>query len=146
MKFICAIVRNNEVLGRVIMSNFSEKLKDILSKKGITPYRLSQISGIRQSTLSAILNGVNTPSGKTLQKICNALDVSMAEFDDTPPTFSTNEKTATQLAANDLIKKRPPAESPTDAYADAIFDAMSPEEKEKRLSRFIRSADRKSVV
>lgn len=67
------------------MGFFADRLKGILAAKGITPYRLSQLSGVRQSTLSGILNGKSNPAGKTLQKIAAALDVSMAEFDDRPP-------------------------------------------------------------
>jgi len=63
------------------MNNFADKLKTILDEKNITQYRLSKLSGISQSTLSDILTGKKSPSGLTLQKICTALGVSMAEFD-----------------------------------------------------------------
>lgn len=52
-----------------------------LNKKGWSKYRLSKESGIAQTTLYDILSGKKvTPNVKTLQKIADALGVSVNEF------------------------------------------------------------------
>lgn len=109
------------------MINFAEKIKKILSDKNITPYRLSQLSGIRQSTLSAILNGVNNPSGKTLEKICTALGVSMAEFDDNAVEIIPGNNAAN----ND--------DFPSMESALLAIDKAAVTEKEKRAAAIIRA-------
>ncbi|MBP2643503.1 MAG: helix-turn-helix protein [Firmicutes bacterium] len=48
-------------------------------------YRLYKEARIGQSTLSQIESGIKkSPNAETLRKIANALEVSMAEFDDQP--------------------------------------------------------------
>jgi len=61
---------------------FSERLAQIMKEKKITQYRLWKLTGISQPAISGILSGKKSPKGETLQKLCDALGVSMAEFDD----------------------------------------------------------------
>ena len=116
------------------MIDFGEKLKKILTDKNITPYRLSQLSGIRQSTLSAILNGVNKPSGKTLEKICFALDISMAEFDDNeleaiPGNYTANNTDLPSMETV-LLALDKAAVTEEEKRAAAIIKAMSKDEQQ----------------
>jgi len=57
------------------------KLRSIIEKKKITPYRLAAISGVSQPTISRILTG-KTPEPKTgtLRKIAAGLGVSVSEL------------------------------------------------------------------
>lgn len=62
----------------------SEKIKSERVEKGWTQDELAARSGIPQSHLSRIENGVHSPSRKTVEKIAAALEVPVAEFD---PSF-----------------------------------------------------------
>ena len=65
------------------MSNFdiAKRIKEVSNLKGIkSDYELAKKSGIQQSTLHAINKG-KTPNVSTLEKICNTLGITMAEFD-----------------------------------------------------------------
>lgn len=64
------------------MENFSitKRIKEICDKKGISYYKLSQISGIPNTTLTNMLNRGTTPTFCTLEKICRALNITMAQF------------------------------------------------------------------
>lgn len=53
----------------------SLRIKDIMSKNGITQKMLQNSLGITQATISYIVNGKTNPSLDTLQKIASALDV-----------------------------------------------------------------------
>ncbi|WP_132013184.1 helix-turn-helix domain-containing protein [Hydrogenispora ethanolica] len=60
-----------DVIARII------ELRDV---KGYSTNKLAVLSDLTQSTLQSILSGRNQPSIVTLEKICNALDVSLSEF------------------------------------------------------------------
>ena len=49
-------------------------------KRDISKYRLSQLSGISQSSLGRIMAQENLPSLITLEKICTALGVTLSQF------------------------------------------------------------------
>ena len=49
-------------------------------KRDISKYRLSQLSGISQSSLGRIMAQENLPSLITLEKICAALGVTLSQF------------------------------------------------------------------
>ncbi|MDR1737014.1 MAG: helix-turn-helix transcriptional regulator [Oscillospiraceae bacterium] len=58
-------------------------LNDILSKKGITKYRLSKVSGVPFSTISEISTGklsIAECKAKTVYRIAKALDVTVEEL------------------------------------------------------------------
>lgn len=52
----------------------------LCKKREISKYRLSQLSGISQSSLGRIISQESLPSLITLEKICRALDVTLAQF------------------------------------------------------------------
>ena len=57
------------------------KIKKIREEKGISRYRLSQISGVKESTLQHIENSNDpNPTFKVLCKIADALNVSLDEL------------------------------------------------------------------
>ncbi len=58
-----------------------ERLINIMEEKDISAYKLWKLSGVAQSTISDILNKDDkNPTAKTLQKIADALGVSVDEF------------------------------------------------------------------
>ena len=61
----------------------AERILSLCHEHGITPNKLSTISGMTQSTINNIINtGSNNPTVSTVKKICDGLDISLAEFFD----------------------------------------------------------------
>ncbi len=56
------------------------RIKELMNERGWTMYHLSVVSGIPQSTLSNLFIRCNSPSVSTLEKICSAFGISLAEF------------------------------------------------------------------
>ena len=57
-----------------------EKIERIRKEKNFSRYRLAQRAGLTQSYITTLLNRNNTPSIQSLEKICNGLDMTLAEF------------------------------------------------------------------
>ena len=71
--------------------------KNIISlceKRDISKYRLSQLSGISQSSLSRIMTQESLPSLITLEKICVALGVTLSQFfrEENPVDLTESQK------------------------------------------------------
>lgn len=60
--------------------NVHEKIKEIRSKKGLSTYQLSNLTGISQSAISKLENDKRKIDVETLQKIADALEVPIDEF------------------------------------------------------------------
>lgn len=77
-----------------------EKIEKLRKERNWSIYQLANEAGLTQSTLSNMLNRGTCPTIDTLNKICSALDISLAEF------FDDNQN---QIYANkteiDLISK-----------------------------------------
>ena len=58
----------------------ADKITSLCEKRNISKYRLSQLSGISQSSLGRIMAQENLPSLITLEKICIALGVTLSQF------------------------------------------------------------------
>lgn len=55
----------------------------LCAQRGITPNKLSILSGMTQSTINNIINtGSKNPTVSTVKKICDGLDISLAQFFD----------------------------------------------------------------
>ena len=57
-----------------------ERIEELCKKRGVSKYRLSQLTGIAQSSLGRIIAKESLPSLSTLEKICNALDITLSQF------------------------------------------------------------------
>ena len=58
-----------------------DKIKEIREEKGITQYRLAQLTGINRSTIKRYEeNSIKKISLENLMKICNALGVDIKEI------------------------------------------------------------------
>ena len=58
----------------------ADKITSLCEKRDISKYRLSQLSGISQSSLGRSMAQENLPSLITLEKICTALGVTLSQF------------------------------------------------------------------
>ncbi len=57
------------------------RLKNIITERKLTQYKLSSISGVPESTLSTILSGkVKTVKLSTIYDICSSLNMELGEF------------------------------------------------------------------
>ena len=59
-----------------------EKFRELCDKKGVSPYRISQETGITQSTFSDWKNGRSVPKQDKLKKIADYFGVDVAYFYD----------------------------------------------------------------
>ena len=61
------------------------RLLELCSERNITINKISNISGITQSTVSDIVNGTTTNTGiVTIKKLCDGFDISVRTFFDSP--------------------------------------------------------------
>ena len=61
----------------------AKRIIALCEQNNITVNKLCTISGITQSTINNIINtGSNNPTVSTIKKICDGLDISLAEFFD----------------------------------------------------------------
>ncbi len=71
------------------------RIKELCDKQQITKYRLSQMTGVTQTVLSRIIKGENVPTIQTIEKICFALNISLAQFfakAENPPDLTAEQK------------------------------------------------------
>ena len=62
-----------------------KRLLELCSERNITINKISNISGITQSTVSDIVNGTTTNTGiVTIKKLCDGFDISVRTFFDSP--------------------------------------------------------------
>jgi len=57
-----------------------QRIRELLDQRGWSVYRLSEKSGLPQSTLSNMFSRSNYPTVPTLERICAALGITMSEF------------------------------------------------------------------
>ncbi|MCI8269697.1 MAG: helix-turn-helix transcriptional regulator [Lachnospiraceae bacterium] len=60
--------------------NIMERIDELCKKRNISKYRLSQITGISQSAFSKMARQQSSLSLETIQRICDALGISLAQF------------------------------------------------------------------
>ena len=72
-----------------------DRIEQLCEKKHISRYRMAQKSGIAQSSISTLLNRKSVPTIQTLEKICEGLDMTLAQFfagDDKLPDLTEEQK------------------------------------------------------
>lgn len=63
----------------------SLRIKRLCKENNITPNALSYISAVPQATIKSILNGESkNPGTVTIKKLCDGLNITLAEFFNTP--------------------------------------------------------------
>ena len=71
------------------------RIKELCDKQHLTKYRLSQMTGLTQTVLANIIKKKTIPTIPTLEKICLALNVSLAQFfakGMNPPDLTSDQK------------------------------------------------------
>lgn len=62
----------------------AKRIKEELTKRNISQYKLSALSGVPQSTITTILNhDIKTIKMNTLYDICSGLNIELKDFFDT---------------------------------------------------------------
>ena len=62
------------------------RIRELMEKNDFNPYRLAVKSGIFLSTLNSMLRKNTEPRVETIDKICSACDISIAQFFDRSST------------------------------------------------------------
>lgn len=63
-----------------MLLNTLERLRQLLTERGWTEYRLSKECGLSQSTIGNIFRRNTTPSLETLSIICSAFGLTLSQF------------------------------------------------------------------
>ena len=58
----------------------NERLKQMLTERGWTEYKLSKLSGLSESTVGNIFRRNTVPSVITLEAICKAFGITLSQF------------------------------------------------------------------
>ncbi|MBB5264870.1 transcriptional regulator with XRE-family HTH domain [Catenibacillus scindens] len=109
----------------------NRRILELCKERGYTVYRLSSLSGIPTSTITSILKRNNAPTIPTLQKICQALDLTLAQF------FSQGFDTLTPSQSEyleEFTRLNPHERELVLAYIRGITDARSGNEKSSKTS------------
>ena len=69
----------------------SDRILELCKEENITLNKLATVCGITQSTLNNIKNSKRHPTISTIKKICDGLEITLAEFFDTE-TFNELEQ------------------------------------------------------
>lgn len=62
-----------------------KRIKQLMKERGWTDYRLAKESGLSHSTITNMFNRNNAPTLPTLEAVCDAFGITLAQF------FSTEE-------------------------------------------------------
>jgi len=101
-----------EVVNRII---------ELKERNNWSDYRLSKEAGISQSTLSNLINRGNSPSIFTLEKICNAFEITLAQFFDKGNTAQVLTAKQKDLI-NDWNNLMPAQKEKIKAYMRGMLD------------------------
>lgn len=88
------------------------RLRKLMSERGWTAYRLAKESGLSESTLANIFKRNTVPSIATLEAVCSAFGISLAQF----------------FAENDMVELTPELKELFDHWV-----SLSPEQKQAAL-------------
>lgn len=70
-----------------------KRIHQLCDQRGITVGKLCTLSGSTGSTINDIMNGVTkNPGVLTIKKLCDAMDITLAEFFDTEEFNSTEQE------------------------------------------------------
>ena len=89
-----------------------KRIRELMEKNGYNTYRLAKQSGISLSTLSSMFEHNTEPRIETLEKICSACNISVAQFFER----SSRDLSSEQSRVLDL------------------YDSLSPKSKDMALS------------
>ena len=82
------------------MFNAQNRIRQLMVERGWTIYRLAQESGLSQTTISNIFKRNNQPSLPTVNAICDACGITLAQFfteNDTANALFFDERSEREL-------------------------------------------------
>ena len=68
------------LLWMVINMDVNERLRQMLNERGLTTYKMSELSGLSHTTLANVFKRNTVPSISTLQAICNGFGITLSQF------------------------------------------------------------------
>ena len=77
----------------------AHRIRQLCREQGVTPNKLSKISGVPQATIKSILGGESkNPGTVAIKRLCDGFGITLGEFFDTPEfnalrDTTTDEKT-----------------------------------------------------
>lgn len=74
-----------------------ERIRELLQERGWSVYRLAQEAGVPQSTLANLFLRNNMPTIPTLERICQAMGITLGEFFSEEATLPTQQEQTAQL-------------------------------------------------
>ena len=88
------------------------RLRQLMAERGWTAYRLAKASGLSESTLANIFKRNTVPSIATLEAVCSAFDISLAQF----------------FAESEMVELTPELKELLDSWV-----SLTPEQKQSAL-------------
>ena len=82
------------------MFNAQNRIRQLMAEREWTIYRLAQESGLSQTTISNIFKRNNQPSLPTVNAICDACGITLAQF------FTENDTANSPNAKSELCYRR----------------------------------------
>lgn len=88
--------------------DIQERIKELLDAKGWTDYKLAREAKLPQSTVSHLFKRNNAPTYPTVEAICRALGITMAQFfaEEGEPVVLTPEQWAFLLEFGTLTEEQ----------------------------------------
>ncbi|ADQ41602.1 helix-turn-helix domain protein [Caldicellulosiruptor acetigenus I77R1B] len=87
--------------------DIGKRIVELREKYGFTRYKLSELSGVSQSALSEIERGIKQPTITTIENICRAFNLTLADFfaekePEIPPEVRSLINTAANLSPTQI--------------------------------------------
>ncbi len=76
------------------------RIDQLCEKRGLTHYRLAQLSGLPQSSVANLFSRKSCPGIPLLLKLCKTFGISLAQFfagDAAPPDLTPEQKTLLEI-------------------------------------------------
>ena len=86
-----------------------KRIRDLMAGRGWTEYRLAKESGLAHSTIANLFTRNNLPTLPTLEAVCNAFGITLAEFfaeDGATPSPYTQEQQLLQAKWSTLSEDK----------------------------------------
>lgn len=87
----------------------NERLRKLLRERGLTTYKMSELSGLSHTTLANVFKRNTVPSISTLQAICNGFGITLSQF----------------FAEGDMVEMTPELKKLFESWADLTSEQKS---------------------
>lgn len=76
------------------------RLRQLMKQRGLSEYKLAQLSGIPPSTINSLFQKGNSPTIPTLEGLCKGLNISLSDFFYEPGAHDDIERETQYLLRN----------------------------------------------